>query len=335
MNLRDGPTYPRFPRALIHPLGPLFRYLPLSLRRHLLYLRTYGRWGNFARPRLMSEKMQWRVINDRRAILAFSQDKLAAKEYVRRALASAGLEDLVRIPATLWVGTDVRELQAIANRLPTGWVLKPNHSCGRFRVLDSDTERIDWEELIATGDRWLQRDEEEIVFGNWAYGQARHLLIAEERVGRSDRHPLALKVHTHSGVTAVYFWIDESQISRPYACFRADGTWFRWRSNTDPVNESLGNFLALDLDARKYLLDVSQVIGEPFDMMRVDFFWEQGTLWFNELTAYHSSGLFPISAANNIWQGEAWTLPDLSAPDPREAEWRALLQGTPKGTLQR
>jgi hypothetical protein len=32
--------------------------------------------------------------------------------------------------------------------------------------------------------------------------------------------------------------------------------------------------------------------------------------------------------------GSAWQLPDLNAPDPRQGEWRALLQGTPKGTLQ-
>jgi hypothetical protein len=33
--------------------------------------------------------------------------------------------------------------------------------------------------------------------------------------------------------------------------------------------------------------------------------------------------------------GSAWQIPDLNAPDPRESEWRALLSGTPKGTLQR
>lgn len=335
MKRADGPFYPSFPRALIHPLGPLFRHLPLSLRRHLLYMRTYRRWGNFVRPKLMSEKTQWRVINDRRPILAFTQDKLAAKEYAQCALASAKMKDLVRFPATLWVGTDVRQLQAMAHQLPARWVLKPNHSSGRFRVLDSDAEPIDWNDLIAAGDRWIQRDEEELVLGHWAYGQARHLLIAEERVGIAGGQPIALKVHMHEGIVAVYFVIDESIPSRPYACFRADGSWIRWRSNSDPVNEDPSNLPVIDLSTREILLDASRVIGAPFDMMRVDFFWDHQTLWFNELTPYHSSGLFPVSEANDRWHGEMWCLPDLTAPDPREAEWRELLEGTPKGTLQR
>lgn len=334
MKRADGPIYPSFPRALIHPLGPLFRHLPLSLRRHLLYMRTYRRWGNFVRPKLMSEKTQWRVINDRRPILAFTQDKLAAKEYAQCALASANMKDLVRFPATLWVGTDIRQLQAMAHQLPGRWVLKPNHSSGRFRVLDSDAEPIDWNDLTAAGDRWMQRDEEELVFGHWAYGQARHLLIAEERVGSGGEPPLELKVHTNDGTTAHYFWVDRSRPSASYACFRADGKWYRWRSERDPMNEDPGDLPILDVSARERLLAVSRAIGAPFDKIRVDFLWEDGTLWFNELTPYQTAGLYPVSDANDRWHGEIWKLPDLSTPDPREAEWRALLEGTPKGTLQ-
>ena len=335
VNRADGPRYPRYPLALIHPLGPLFRHLPLSLRRHLLYLRTYRRWGNFRNPRLVGEKTQWRIINDRRPILAFCQDKLAAKRYAQRELERAKLVDTVSFPSTLWVGTDVRELRAIAERLPKRWVLKPNHSSGRFRVLDSEAEPIDWDELVAAGDRWMQRDEEDRTFGHWAYSQARHLLIAEERVGSGSESPLSLCVHTNNGVTAHYFWFDRTRTPTLYACFRADGTWFRWRPDSDPTIEDPRDLPILDKHEREQLLDASHAIGAPFDKIRVDYLYDNGTLWFGELTAYQTSGLFPVSDANDRWHGEMWSLPDLTAPDPREAEWRALLEGTPKGTLQR
>ena len=330
----DGPKPPSYPLALIHPLGPLFRHLPLSLRRHLLYLRAYGRWGNFVKPTRASEKTQWRIINDRRAIIAFSQDKLAAKEYVRSVLAKHQLELDVKIPATLWVGTDIRELRSLAAQLPARWVLKPNHSSGRFRVLDSSTTPVDWDELIATGDQWVGRDEEELAFGHWAYGQARHLLIAEERVGDGDEPPLELKAHTHGGETMHYFWVDHSRPSASYACYRGDGTWFRWRPESDPINEDPGDLPVLTTEIRERLLALSQAIGAPFDKIRVDYLYERGDIWFGELTPYQTAGLYPVSDENDYWHGASWQLPDLSVSDPREAEWRALLQGVPKGTLQ-
>ena len=331
----DGPTRPRYPLALIHPLGPAFRHLPLSLRRHLLYLRTYGRWGNFRAPKRGSEKTQWRIINDHRAILAFTQDKLAAKEYVRTVLVEHQLEDFVKIPATLWVGTDVRELQALSAQLPARWVLKPNHSSGRFRVLDSDEAPLNWSDLIAAGDQWVQRDEEELVFGHWAYGQARHLLIAEERVGGGEEPPLELKAHTHDGETIHYFWVDRARPSASYSCFRADGSWFRWRAEHDPINEDPGDLPMLATEARERFLELNRAIGSPFDKIRVDYLYEHGALWFGELTSYQTAGLFPVSDENDDAHGACWALPDLTAPDPREAEWRALLEGVPKGTLQR
>ena len=208
MIVRNGPKRPRYPLALIHPLGPLFRFLPLSLRRHLLYLRALGKWGNFRTPRLAGEKAQWRIINDRRPLLAFVEDKLASKEYVKRALAKAGLLGQIRFPKTYWVGTDLRELQSLADQLPARWVLKPNHSCGRLMSIDSNAEPLNWEAMSAISSRWLERDEEELVMGHWAYSQARHLLIAEERVGSPGIGPIELKVLSLSGEAQYFFHED-------------------------------------------------------------------------------------------------------------------------------
>ena len=337
MIVRDGPKRPRYPLALIHPLGPLFRHLPLSLRRHLLYARVFRRWGNFRRPKLMNEKSQWRIINDRRPIVAFSQDKLAGKEYVQRVIVANGIGDTLKIPATLWVGTDVRELKLLAGQLPQRWVLKPNHSSGRFRILDIGSQpgqQLDWDDLIAAGDRWMKRDEEELVFGHWAYGQARHLLIAEERIGDGINPPIDLKVHAHNGRTSFYFWVDHARPSAKYACFLPDGTWFRWLSANNPLSEDPGDFPILTETERTQMLQLTRLIGEPFDKIRVDVYFDNGTFWFGELTQYENSGLYPASAENDAANGAIWQLPDLTAPDPREAEWRALLQGMPKGTLQ-
>ena len=331
MIVRDGPKRPRYPLALIHPLGPLFRFLPLSLRRHLLYLRALGRWGNFRTPRLAGEKAQWRIINDRRPLLAFAEDKLASKEYTRSALAKAGLLEQIRFPETYWVGTDLRELQALAHELPARWVLKPNHSSGRYICIDSNTKPLDWEAISAVAHRWLDRDEEELAFGHWAYSQARHLLIAEERVGAVGSVDLVeLKVVSFNGEAQYLFQEDRLNYSGLYDCFLPDGTRFLWGDGDDPGQ----HFPSVPDSVRHLLLRAAHAISEPFDEIRADFFISEGKLWCSELSAYTTSGLSRTAIEHDTRLGANWQLPDLTAPDPREAEWRALLQGTPKGTLQ-
>jgi len=85
---------------------------------------------------------------------------------------------------------------------------------------------------------------------------------------------------------------------------------------------------------RHLLLDAARAISAPFDEIRADFFLWEGKLWAGEITAYSASGLTRTAGDIDTRLGAAWKLPDLTALDPREAEWRALLAGTPKGTLQ-
>ena len=328
--MRDGPKRPRYPLALIHPLGPLFRFLPLSLRRHLLYLRALGKWGNFRTPRLAGEKAQWRIINDRRPLLAFVEDKLASSEYVRSTLAKAGLLEQIRFPETFWVGTDLRELQAVAHKLPARWVLKPNHSSGRYVFFDNSTTPIDWKAASAIGRRWLERDEEERVFGHWAYSQARHLLIAQERVGTVGTGLTELKVVSLGGEAQYYFYGDQLNPHGYYECHLPDGTRFSWGEGDDPFQY----YPEISNGTRQLLLDAARAISAPFDEIRADYFLWEGNLWAGEITAYGASGLTRTAGDIDARLGAAWALPDLSAKDPRESEWRALLQGVPKGTLQ-
>ena len=331
----DGPKRPPFPLALIHPLGPLFRHLPLSLRRHLLFLREFKKWGNFRKPKDISEKVQWRILNDRRAILTFTQDKLAAKDFAARQIAASSLSANAVIPATYWVGMDVRELRALAGKLPARWVLKPNHSCGRVRLLDSNAAPIDWDELEHVGAEWLKRDEEELVFGHWAYSHARHLLIAEERVGAGLHPPTDFKVRCFGGEPGLYWWGERGRFRSRIAVYTKDGEWLNVGGPYEIPKDEAEQLYPLSVEQRSNLLDTARAISEPFDEMRVDFFLEEGQLFFGELTPYTASGLYAYKS-KGLGQkvGALWQLPDLTAHDPREAEWRALLEGTPKGTLQ-
>lgn len=311
----------------------LFSLLPLALRRHLLFVRSFGRWGNFRTPQTYSEKLNWRAINDRRAIMSFTADKLAAKEFVRQTLARNPLK--VRTPETYWVGTDLRELRTLAARLPARWVLKPNHSCGRVQLIDSTHAPIDWDQLAAKTASWTERDEEYTVRGHWAYGQARRLLIAEERIGAGEHAPDDLKIEGYQGEPAFTFWTTgRSSGAINYSNLKMDQTRLIWGHSSESAADAPIPLEELDQGVRAIALALASELSAPFDHLRVDGYAVDGEYWFGEITTYPAAGLGEISRETDTWLGGIWQLPDLSAADPRDAEWRALLEGTPKGTLQ-
>ena len=182
----------------------------------------------------------------------------------------------------------------------------------------------------------MLEDEETKVFGHRAYAGARRLLIAEERIGAGIEAPDDLRLSCSDGKLRVASWshgygtpdyraagYEQDLMTRaekylPHELRAADST---------PID-------ALTHEEKSRLITAAEIISRPFDHVRVDFYFEEGALWFSELTVYSNSGLAPIEHQENVKIGSFWNLPDLSASDPREAEWRALLHGVPKGTLQ-
>ena len=325
----NGPKIPKWPLKLIHPLGPIFRHIPISLRRHILYFHAYKRWGNFRDPHLFSEKMQWRILNDRRPLIGWTCDKLASKEYARKTTEIAGVN--LRIPKTYWAGTDIEELKLASSSFPARWVLKPNHSCGRLRVVDSSVAPIDWQDLENVVKTWVERDEEELVLGHWAYGQAQHVVIVEEYVEHDSNSITDYKLVGFGGkIEIIVASSDATNIREPLRRYDRDFN-VHPSATGNTGNQASSAIDELSESGRRDLVTIAELLIAPFDQMRVDLYAVSGQIWFGEFSAYHSSGLrspggIRLSAESDARRGALWPLPNLSAADAREGEWRALLR---------
>lgn len=99
--------------------------LPVAAQRRWLYLRHHRRLLRLREPQLFTEKLNWRMVYDRREMIAMTTDKLRAKQYAE--------ERAVRTARTLWVGTDVRDFErGWSDGDQQRWVLKPNFSSGHI-----------------------------------------------------------------------------------------------------------------------------------------------------------------------------------------------------------
>jgi hypothetical protein len=268
--------------------------VPAPVRRTLLYREATGRLPPLLRPRTFTEKLNWRITFDRRDLLAPTCDKLAMKEHARRLTPG-----LVRVPTTLWSGTDVGELADVD--LPGHWVLKPNHSCIRRLFGQDPADVADLRRRTAGrgGEQYWRKSEE------WAYRRARPCLLVEEFVGVPGMVPADLKVLVVGGeprLVELHTGRGDDHRARFY-----DPEW-------RPLPWTVGYRPGPDADPPERLEDLlkaATALADGFDMLRVDCYEVDGELWFGELTPYPGAGLSPLEPDLDAWLGAAWTLPPL------------------------
>ncbi len=278
--------------------------------------------------------MQWRIINDHRPLLQWTADKLAQKEYVKEIAQRNNLP--IRIPATLWAGQEAEELINTLHSYREGWVFKPNHSSSRYRLYERGLDGVDRDELRSLTHRWSARDEEELVYGNWAYRHARHLLIAEERIGTASTPPIDIRVYCYGGRAHVLFntyGVNTPELRGAYYTPELERTSAGFFSEI-PRDEPTA-FDAVTPSLQAQIVPIAEAIAAPFDEMRVDLYVADGSIWFGELTTYSTGGLIKVDDAVDRARGELWRLPNLSTEDPRDDEWRNLLRTSARGVLQK
>jgi hypothetical protein len=284
------------PSGLRHASKSLVYNLPNGMRRRLLFAYFNRQLPHLGKPVTFNEKVNWRILYDRRPLLKWTCDKLATKERV----IDAALADL-HVPQTIWSGTDVRDLQSI--ELPEHWVLKPNHRSGLIHFGSGAPDSAELAKLTAT---WLD-DVHSNRFGEWAYSAARPMFFVEELLGTPGEPPPDYKFYVFDGEVA-YVEMHVNRFSgHQLRIYLPDWTPLDvyspgvTRATVAPPPPNLDRMLA-----------VASRLGRPFDFIRVDLYDVNGVIELGELTAYPAGGLdrfIPTSFDTEL--GAKWQLPKL------------------------
>ena len=285
------------PPILLAAHRRLLTALPLALVRQGFHLAMIRRPGRFRRPRTFNEKVNWRILYDRRNRIVDACDKLRMKEMARAAYPGPEL----RIPTTYWFGADLCDAPDLANLPP--WVLKPNHSSGQ--VVFGPDPQTDIAALRERTKNWWKRNPVEL--GEWGYGQARPLLLIEERIPTRDGNPPTdYKFFVFDGKVE-FVQVNRGRFEAQTATF-LDVDWNRlpvqWRimpAGDEPRPPEL-----------KTMLTIAGALGAGWDFIRVDLYAVDGVVWFGEYTPYPGGGLLRYRPRRfDIESGRTWRLPDL------------------------
>lgn len=273
--------------------------LPSNLSRRAVFFYYHGRFPRIRHPVTFTEKVNWRILKDRREILTWTCDKLAMKDYVSN-LQGATVQG-VRIPRTLWSGTHVSELANV--KLPENWVLKPNHRSG---LVYFGHGRPDIPLLQEMTPSWL-RPTEAADLHEWAYSKASPLLLAEEFLGMPGSPPPDYKFYVFAGEVAAI---------EVHAGRHSDHRVRFYLPDWTPLEVSVGNYPPSPTEAPpgnlEEMVAIASELGRSFDFIRVDLYSVDGDVFFGELTPYPGSGINPfVPNSFDDELGAKWKLPVL------------------------
>jgi hypothetical protein len=306
------------------------RYLRYRLRRLLssprisFEVRARLRWWSqrvhwlFRRPQTFTEKMEWKRLKDRRALLTTFADKGAAREYVCQIV---GPEVLTTCYALV---EDPGEI--VPGDLPREFVLKPTHSSGPvYIVADAppgdgapagpvglansgiifcDPDSLDWSELLATSREWLTRNYGE-KHVEWAYRDVEPRILVEELLKQPQGGlPDNYRFFVFHGRTR---FVQVDQLAR--------SGWRRRHYLPDwtPVDVEF-KFPSSPLPVPRprelvEMVEIAERLSNETDFVRVDLYAIDGRLVFGELTNYPGGARAQMPRWLDVELGRWWRLP--------------------------
>lgn len=269
-----------------------FTLLPIAIKRRVLFRRAHG-YRLPRSPETFSEKVQWRIIRDRRPLIALTGDKLRMKEYATERSTS------VLVPETLWSGTDLTPI--LDRDWGCRWILKPISGTGS-NVAGSGSLRD-----AGVDSRTVQGWNYDAArrYGEWAYSRARSGYLLERFIETPEGgSPQDLKFYVFGGRVRVIYVsapADEGGQHRFYT-----PAWEPTAFRRPEIPLAAPQTAPPNLER---LITIAEEIGAEYDFIRVDLYDTDAGVFFGELTPYPAGGLRrfdPPSADREL--GALWHL---------------------------
>jgi hypothetical protein len=261
-------------------------------------LKSIGYYPNLKNPQSFNEKVLWKKFYDRNPLLPITTDKYKVREYLREVL---GEKEAEKILVPLYYVTDKPE-NIPFDSLPEEYIIKPNHACAmiilaeniekqkRYTIIDdhkitilSDCKQTR-NEIINICKKWLSKP-----YGfhsyEWAYQSIKRKIVIEKLLrDNCGNIPVNYEFSVFHGKC--------HSLSVFYNRFY-DASSARYTPEWEYLNVR-GSLRQADYEKKpenlKSMIDLAELLGKPFDYIRVDLYLVDNQIYFSELTNYFNSG---------------------------------------------
>jgi hypothetical protein len=256
-----------------------------EFRVQLTYWWRHRRLAQLRKPRLFTEWVQHRKLNDRDPRLPMLADKLRAKLFVATQLGADW------VTPTLWKGASLPEVPA----WDYPYVVKSRHGCGHTVIVWS---REDHDEAVRQSRRWM-RQSYGAWLDEWLYGEIDRGLLVEPYIGEGRALPIDYKVFLFGG---------QAQFVQVHLGRGGKHRWIvfdpRWR-RVSPATQDADPARPTSLHE---MLQAAERLAQGFCFVRADFYEVGARPRFGELTFYPGSGLERVEPpCLDLLMGRLWS----------------------------
>ncbi|PCJ92307.1 MAG: glycosyl transferase [Flavobacteriaceae bacterium] len=267
-----------------------FNFVPEKIVLKNRYQKKHGKKLNLKNPKSLNEKIVWLKLNDRTSLHTQCADKYAVREYVSEKI---GTQYLVPLYYHTINPKEVRPDNL--DKIPC--IIKANHdSSGGIFVYDKS--EIDWQQVQKEFKKRLKKNYY-WKSKEWQYKNITPRIIVEKLLlDKNGNIPFDYKLHCLNGkVRMVQVDIDRGTDNHYRNWYSTE--WvrepYKWSSPkgngiyTDPSDKDVQKPHTL-----QEMIRLSEILAQPFDLVRVDWYNVDEKLFFGELTFHHDGGNQPI-----------------------------------------
>jgi hypothetical protein len=229
-------------------------------------------------PKTLADKLCWLELNREESLKIKCTDKYAVRNYVK----SKGLESIL-VPLCAKVCSSSDELDF--DSLPNQFAMKATHGCGMNLICD-DKKRITKQALLFNMDEWLKHDYARACI-ELHYKKIPHRIIFEKYLQDADRI-IDYKFHCFHGKPNFILVCGNRVSGVQKRLYTLD-----WEPINEIVGKEKGHYDFKKPNELEKMIEISRVLSEDFDFVRVDLYDINGTIYFGELTFSPASGVFP------------------------------------------
>jgi len=266
-----------------------------------IFKKIMGYGLDLKNPLSYSQKVVWKKIYDRNPLLPIVADKYRVRQYLKDVLGERGAEKIL-IPL-LYV-TD-RPATIPFDNLPEEYVIKANHGSG-MNIIVEKTRPVDRKQIITQCRKWLSKPYD-FQYHEWAHQKIKRKIVIEKLLrDENGKIPIDYKFLIFHGrcheIQVIYERFADTSVgwyAPEWNYLNIKGTG-QWEKTADYMEKPahLNSMTAL-----------AELLGTPFDYIRVDLYLVNGRIYFGELTNYPASGrdlLAPVS--HDFELGKKWKL---------------------------